>query len=75
MADTAVQFELVSPEQLVVSEDVEMVVVPGGEGDIRRAAGPFADDLDGAPWRDPCIYRRYRQFTNICRRRICRGYR
>ena len=34
MADTAVQFELVSPEQLILSEDVEMVVVPGGEGDF-----------------------------------------
>ena len=34
MADAAVQFELVSPEQLLVSEDVEMVVVPGGEGDF-----------------------------------------
>ncbi len=34
MAETAVQFELVSPEQLLVSEDVEMVVVPGGEGDF-----------------------------------------
>ena len=34
MADTAVQFELVSPEQLLLSEDVEMVVVPGGEGDF-----------------------------------------
>lgn len=34
MAETAVQFELVSPERLLVSEDVEMVVVPGGEGDF-----------------------------------------
>ena len=34
MAETAVQFELVSPEQLLLSEDVEMVVVPGGEGDF-----------------------------------------
>ncbi len=34
MADTAVQFELVSPEQLLLSEDVEMVVVPGSEGDF-----------------------------------------
>ena len=34
MADTAVQFELVSPDQLLVAEDVEMVVVPGGEGDF-----------------------------------------
>jgi F-type H+-transporting ATPase subunit epsilon len=34
VAETAVQFELVSPEQLLLSEDVEMVVVPGGEGDF-----------------------------------------
>jgi F-type H+-transporting ATPase subunit epsilon len=34
VAEAAVQFELVSPEQLLVSEDVEMVVVPGGEGDF-----------------------------------------
>ncbi len=34
MTETVVQFELVSPEQLLVSEDVEMVVVPGGEGDF-----------------------------------------
>jgi F-type H+-transporting ATPase subunit epsilon len=27
-------FELVSPEKLLLSEDVEMVVVPGGEGDF-----------------------------------------
>src|SRR5579859_3116190 len=27
-------FELVSPERLLLSEDVEMVVVPGGEGDF-----------------------------------------
>ena len=27
-----VQFELVSPESLVLSEAVDMVVVPGGEG-------------------------------------------
>ena len=30
----AVQFELVSPEQLLLSEEVEMVVVPGSEGDF-----------------------------------------
>lgn len=34
MAESAVQFELVSPEELLVSEDVEMVVVPGTEGDF-----------------------------------------
>ncbi|MAO55790.1 MAG: F0F1 ATP synthase subunit epsilon, partial [Rhodospirillaceae bacterium] len=33
MADT-IQFDLVSPERLVASEPVEMVVVPGGEGDL-----------------------------------------
>jgi F-type H+-transporting ATPase subunit epsilon len=33
MAD-AVQFELVSPERLVMSAEVGMVVVPGAEGDF-----------------------------------------
>jgi F-type H+-transporting ATPase subunit epsilon len=33
MADT-LQFELVSPERLVLSEPAEMVVVPGAEGDF-----------------------------------------
>jgi F-type H+-transporting ATPase subunit epsilon len=33
MADTT-QFELVSPERLLVSDQVEMVVVPGAEGDF-----------------------------------------
>lgn len=34
MSETLVQFELVSPEQLLISEEVEMVVVPGSEGDF-----------------------------------------
>jgi len=34
VADNAVQFELVSPEKLLLSDDVEMVVVPGAEGDF-----------------------------------------
>ena len=34
MAENAVQFELVSPEKLLLSEEVEMVVVPGAEGDF-----------------------------------------
>lgn len=34
MPDTKVEFELVSPERLLLSEDVEMVVVPGIEGDF-----------------------------------------
>jgi F-type H+-transporting ATPase subunit epsilon len=33
MADQ-IQFELVSPERLVISRPVEMVVVPGSEGDF-----------------------------------------
>ena len=33
MAD-AVQFDLVSPERLVLSVEVDMVVVPGAEGDF-----------------------------------------
>jgi F-type H+-transporting ATPase subunit epsilon len=33
MADT-IQFELVSPTKVVASQAVEMVVVPGGEGDL-----------------------------------------
>ncbi len=39
MAESAVQFELVSPEQLLLSEDVEMVVVPGSEGDFGVLTG------------------------------------
>ena len=38
-----VQFELVSPERLLVSEQVDMVVVPGSEGDFGVLPGhaPF----------------------------------
>ena len=34
MADGKVTFELVAPERLLVSADVDMVVVPGTEGDF-----------------------------------------
>jgi len=34
MATDKVEFELVSPERLLVSEQVDMVVVPGAEGDF-----------------------------------------
>jgi F-type H+-transporting ATPase subunit epsilon len=34
VADNAIAFELVSPQSLLVAEDVEMVVVPGAEGDF-----------------------------------------
>jgi F-type H+-transporting ATPase subunit epsilon len=35
----ALHFELVTPEKLVFSEDVHMVVVPGSEGDFGVMAG------------------------------------
>ncbi len=34
MASDKVEFELVSPERLLLSEHVDMVVVPGSEGDF-----------------------------------------
>lgn len=34
MADGKVEFELVSPERLLASQSVDMVVVPGGDGDF-----------------------------------------
>lgn len=37
-----VEFELVSPERLLVSESVEMVVVPGAEGDFGILPGHAA---------------------------------
>lgn len=45
MAD--LHFELVTPEKLVRSEDVYMVVVPGSEGDFGAMAGhaPFMTTL------------------------------
>ncbi len=42
MADTAdnkVSFELVTPSALAISEDVDMVVVPGADGDFGVLAG------------------------------------
>jgi F-type H+-transporting ATPase subunit epsilon len=37
-----VEFELVSPERLLVSESVEMVVLPGADGDFGVLAGHAA---------------------------------
>ena len=34
MSESKVKFELVSPERLVLSEELNMVVVPGAEGDF-----------------------------------------
>jgi F-type H+-transporting ATPase subunit epsilon len=34
MANDKVEFELVSPEKLLLSQAVDMVVIPGSEGDI-----------------------------------------
>lgn len=44
-------FELVTPERLVRSEDVHMVVVPGSEGDFGAMAGhaPFMTTLKDGP--------------------------
>jgi F-type H+-transporting ATPase subunit epsilon len=54
MAD--LHFELVTPERLVRSEDVTMVVVPGTEGDFGVLAGhaPFMSTLRNG---DIAIYR------------------
>jgi len=54
MAD--LHFELVTPERLVRSEDVFMVVVPGSEGDFGVLAGhaPFMSTLRNG---DIAIYR------------------
>ena len=54
MAD--LHFELVTPDRLVLSEDVHMVVVPGTEGDFGVMAGhaPYMSMLkDG----DVSVYR------------------
>ena len=47
MAD--LHFELVTPERLVISEDVYMVVVPGTEGESGIMAGhaPYMTTLQG----------------------------
>ena len=39
MADVTLQFELVSPEKLIVSKPVTLVTVPGGEGEYGVLAG------------------------------------
>lgn len=46
MADK-VEFELVSPERLLVSKSVDMVVVPGAEGDfgVLRGHAPLISNL------------------------------
>ncbi len=39
MAEDKVAFELVSPEKLLLADDVEMVVIPGVEGDFGVLSG------------------------------------
>ena len=39
MTDETFMFELVSPERLLISEQAESVVVPGGEGDFQVLPG------------------------------------
>ncbi len=47
MAEGKVNFELVSPDRLLVSVDADMVVVPGAEGDFGVLPGhaPFISTL------------------------------
>ena len=47
MAEDKVAFELVSPERLLLSRAVEMVVVPGAEGDFGVLPGhaPFISQV------------------------------
>lgn len=48
-APAKVMFELVAPERLLVSREVDMVVVPGAEGDFGVLPGhaPFISQLRG----------------------------
>ena len=39
MADAKIAFDLVSPERLLLSEDAEMVTIPGLEGEMGVMAG------------------------------------
>ena len=62
MADT-VEFELVSPEKLLLSAPVEMVVVPGSEGDFGVLPGhaPMISTIRTGVisiWKDGAIERR-----------------
>jgi F-type H+-transporting ATPase subunit epsilon len=47
----ALHFELVTPEKLVLSEDVHMVVVPGTEGEFGVLEGhaPFMSTVKDGP--------------------------
>jgi len=56
MAD--LHFELVTPERLVRSEDVQMVVVPGSEGEFGVMAGhaPFMSTMRAG---DLAVYRTF----------------
>lgn len=42
MSNTKISFELVSPEEKLVSEDVRMAVIPGDEGEFGVMAGHCA---------------------------------
>jgi F-type H+-transporting ATPase subunit epsilon len=52
----ALHFELVTPDRLVISEDVHMVVVPGSEGESGIMAGhaPYMTTLRNG---DIAVYR------------------
>ena len=58
----ALHFELVTPAKLVRSEDVYMVVVPGGEGDfgVRRLTAAFS--CIPTPCKIPSVIRKLSKF-------------
>ena len=66
MAD--LHFELVTPERLVRSEDVQMVVVPGSEGEFGVMAGhaPFMSTMRAG---DLAVYRTFPASPNGSRSR------
>jgi len=72
MADK-VKFELVSPEKLLLSEEVEMVVVPGTEGYFGVLAGPCPLHLDGAAGHHRLLHEQPGQRADLRLRRLRRG--
>ena len=50
-----VDLEIVSPEKLLLSRPVDMVVIPATEGDLGVLAEPRADDRAAARRHDPAL--------------------
>ena len=47
MADAKIAFDLVSPERLLLSEDAEMVTIPGMEGEMGGMGGGMESEHGG----------------------------